>query len=390
MIYAPEAHEQLAGPDWDEAWVRDRIELIADRAEREMAADGFWAEHPRDHEEGFQIGCSLYMGAAGILWALHRFGRDHADRFAAVHERYLSGSDWPGVEPGYVMAGAGILAAWMVVGAEAGTDDRLETVVRSNAENPANELMWGSPGTMAAAIAMYRRTGDHRWASAYRESAQELIRRWLPAGDGVHLWSQDLYGETRQFVGPGHGFAGNVLSLHLGRDLLDEGVADELDRRAVATATALAVREDGMANWPPLAGKGLVANETIRTQWCHGAPGMVTSLAGIAPEDRAFTELLIKGGELTWRAGPLAKGPGLCHGTAGNGLAFLSLFDRTGDDRWLARARAFAVHALVQVEAGWEQYGVGWHSLWTGDVGVALMAESCIEPRPGMPSLDWL
>jgi len=117
---------------------------------------------------------------------------------------------------------------------------------------------------------------------------------------------------------------------------------------------------------------------------------MVTSLAGIAPDDDAFTELLVEGGELTWRAGPLAKGAGLCHGTAGNGLAFLSLLERTGDERWLARARAFAVHALMQVEAGWEQYGAGRHSLWTGDAGVALMAESCIEPRPGMPSLDWL
>lgn len=390
MIYAPEAHEQLAGPAWDAAWVRDRIELIADRTEREMRPDGLWAEHPLDYADGFSVPSGLYLGSAGNLWALHRLGRGDAARFPAVHERYLGGADWPGVEPGYLCGEAGILAAWLTVDADAGVTDRLDDVIRSNAGNPTNELLWGAPGTMAAAIAMYRRTNDERWAAAYRESAQELVRRWLPAGDGMHLWSQDLYGETRQFVGTGHGFAGNVLSLQLGRDLLDKRVADELDRRAVATATALAVREDGLANWPPLAGKGLVANETIRTQWCHGAPGMVTSLAGIAPDDDAFTGLLVEGGELTWRAGPLVKGAGLCHGTAGNGLAFLSLLDRTGDERWLARARAFAIHALVQVEAGWEQYGAGRHSLWTGDLGAALMAESCLEPRQGMPSLDWL
>ena len=34
-------------------------------------------------------------------------------------------------------------------------------------------------------------------------------------------------------------------------------------------------------------------------------------------------ELAIGGGELTWRAGPLRKGPELRHGTAGNGFAFL-------------------------------------------------------------------
>ena len=41
-------------------------------------------------------------------------------------------------------------------------------------------------------------------------------------------------------------------------------------------------------------------------------------------------------------AGPLRKGAGLCHGTAGNGCAFLALHARTGDERWLdvpARSR---------------------------------------------------
>ena len=77
---------------------------------------------------------------------------------------------------------------------------------------------------------------------------------------------------------------------------------------------------------------------------------MVASLAPLARDDDGFTELLVAGGELTWRAGPLSKGPGVCHGTAGNGFAFLKLLERTGDERWLDRARAFAVHAAEQVE----------------------------------------
>jgi len=149
------------------------------------------------------------------------------------------------------------------------------------------------------------------------------------------------------------------------------------------------VREDGLANWAPLAGADLQIRDTIRTQWCHGAPGMVASLAGLALDDAGYTRLLVEGGELTWRAGPLAKGSGLCHGTAGNGLAFLSLYDRTGDGLWLERARAFALHALEQVEREHERYGVMRHSLFTGDIGVAVMAQSCIEARAGMPTLDW-
>ena len=118
----------------------------------------------------------------------------------------------------------------------------------------------------------------------------------------------------------------------------------------------------------------------IRTQWCHGAPGIVATLAGIAPDDEAFTRLLVAGGELTWQAGPLRKGPTLCHGTAGNGLAFLALLRRTGDERWLERARRFGMHAADQVEQARAEYGRGRHSLWTGDPGVALYLRSCIDP----------
>ena len=77
------------------------------------------------------------------------------------------------------------------------------------------------------------------------------------------------------------------------------------------------------------------------------------------------------GGELTWRAGPLVKGAGLCHGTAGNGLAFLALFARTGDEIWLARARAFAMHALAQMDRRRKEHDLPWFGLWTGDLGTA-------------------
>jgi hypothetical protein len=115
---------------------------------------------------------------------------------------------------------------------------------------------------------------------------------------------------------------------------------------------------------------------------------MVTSFGPIARRDDELTELLVAGGELTWTAGPLVKGPGLCHGTAGNGYAFLWLLDRTGDERWLERARAFAMHAAAQVARARAAYGRGRYSLWTGDVGAACLLASCITADPAMPVLD--
>jgi hypothetical protein len=100
-------------------------------------------------------------------------------------------------------------------------------------------------------------------------------------------------------------------------------------------------------------------------------------------------ELLLAGAELAWRPGPpnLDKGGGICHGTAGNGYAFLAAFERTGDDRWLQRARSFAAHALDQVERLRVGRGRGRYSLFTGDVGVALYAADCLEARSAYPVL---
>ena len=119
-------------------------------------------------------------------------------------------------------------------------------------------------------------------------------------------------------------------------------------------------------------------------QWCHGAPGIVTALAGAEPGNAELTRILVAGGNLVWRAGPLRKGAGLCHGTAGNGFAFLALFHRTGDEVWLERARAFAMHAAAQVAAGG-----GRHTLWTGDIGAAVFVQRCLEASErGFPTLD--
>ena len=76
--------------------------------------------------------------------------------------------------------------------------------------------------------------------------------------------------------------------------------------------------------------------------------------------------------------GPLAKGANLCHGTAGNGYAFLALFERTGDELWLERARAFAMHAMAQVAHVRAELGRGRYTLWTGDAGTALYLADCL------------
>ena len=110
-----------------------------------------------------------------------------------------------------------------------------------------------------------------------------------------------------------------------------------------------------------------------------GEAGIVSSLAGL-PAHGDTDRLLLAGGELTWRAGALRKGLGLCHGTAGNGYALLTLHARSGDERWLARARAFGMDAAAEVTAARARHGRGRFSLFTGDIGVALFLTACLSP----------
>jgi len=115
---------------------------------------------------------------------------------------------------------------------------------------------------------------------------------------------------------------------------------------------------------------------------------MVTVFADAPFTSPALEELLIEGGRFTWAAGPLAKGSNLCHGTGGNGYAFLKLYRRTKDHLWLERARAFAMTAIAQCREARGELGRGRYSLWTGDPGFAVYLRDCLTATPRFPTAD--
>jgi hypothetical protein len=102
----------------------------------------------------------------------------------------------------------------------------------------------------------------------------------------------------------------------------------------------------------------------------------------------ALDALLLAAGEAIWCAGPLTKGANLCHGTGGNGYAFLKLYRRTGNVLWLQRARAFAMLGIAQMQADAQQYGQMHYSLWTGDPGIAIYLWHCLQGTADFPTLD--
>jgi len=397
VLYSPDRHEPLGDAAWDESRARAAITSLAARADRDFdEASGTWPMHPNDDEPGVapqQRG--VYGGTAGIIWALDQLiasghapaGRDYTATVEELDDAIQREPDEPDIPTvGFLPGRAGPLALAQRYRDDPDRAETLRTLVAGMAEHPAGEPFYGAPGMMLLAAAEVERTGDAGMAAAWGLCAAHLLATWQVHDDiGVRFWTQRfIVGREDRYVGFGHGFAGNVFALLHGPGLRAEQ-RREVERDAIATATRLAVVEEGLANWPALIDQPMETASGIRTQWCHGAAGMTAALAAVGRDDDAFGALLEAGGATTWAAGPLRDRAGLCHGTAGNAYAFLALHARTGDEVWLDRARRFAMHALAQVE----REATPWHSLFTGETGVALCLRSCLEADARFPALAW-
>lgn len=399
MLYRPEAFEPLTDGHWNADRVRGRIRAIV--ADTDQAFRGrrlFWRAHEWDCWHGTSPMKNLYVGSAGVIWALDALRRrghaettlDLADlallNLELFRQRpdFMKGMKLPEPRESALLTGETgvLLVAWRLA-PDAGLAEDIHVRVRANVDNSADEIMWGAPGTLIAAQAMLAWTGESRWRDAWNESAGVLLGR----RDAEGYWLQRMYGQELRSLTPPHGVVGNVQAL---RPLLDAASCETLERDTAAILEQTAVVEEGLANWPPRPRPELPGPDgQIRVQWCAGAPGIVTAAAEYMDE-----ELALAGAELVWRAGPpgMEKGACICHGTAGNGYAFLKVFERTGDEKWLERARRFAVHSLGQVERAAAEHGRGRYSLWTGDIGAALFAADCLDSRTAYPvidSLDW-
>jgi len=370
VLWRVEEHETLTDGEWDPAIARAAIAAIVADAEAAQR-DGAWPGHPLDDVREDELLRSLYLGAAGVIWALSKLGSS-LDCRAAITSTLARHHTSPHPDeqahpPSLFMGETGMLVVADKLGSPATDADRLRALVRANREYPTWELLYGSPGTIVAARACGL---EDEW----RDSAGLLHARWDESSD---MWTGEFAGDVQDYLGPAHGFAGNVHALR--------GYAREevLRPRVARLLSRTAIREDGLVNWPPRDRPLSEQAAKIRVQWCHGAPGIVTTLGDLMP-----LELALGGGELVWQAGPLRKGPGLCHGTAGNGFAFLRLYDLTGEARWLERARRFAVHAIEQVDRARSALGRGRYTLFTGDVGAALYLRACLGADPDFPILD--
>ena len=391
VLYESQRHEPLTHHAWAPETANAEILRIVRDVSASALPGGGWPLHPLDAESyrTKKTKWCLYGGAAGVVIGseiLRREGYPAPDlraQLPKIYENYLRAPDVDTVEPGLQLGEIGILAPAVLV--DVANDElsaRLDQCMAQTVNHEAREITSGPAGMMHAALALYRATGEDRWKERYRQGADALWRSWnRRPGNLGWLWENKIFGQNRSYYGAGHGIAGNANVLLLGADLLAGEYIEPILERTAETLDRAAVREPGMANWhasaPPFKGKLFV-------QWCHGAPGIVTALGHAprmdTPSCRIIDRLLLQASALVWHAGPLTKGASLCHGTAGNGYAFLAMYERTGEQKWLEKARKFAAHAIHQCQRDRQRFGQGRHSLMTGDAGLAVYLHHCLKP----------
>jgi hypothetical protein len=391
-------HVPLRPVAWDADVARVAIgEIIAD-ALAHFEGERFWPAHPSDDDVEDGNG-TVYIGAAGMLWALDALRRRGSamDRdFSPVHAPLLARTK-AGMEQfgpygklGSLLLGdLGTALVLMRLAPSPASSAIVEARCRANDHFPVRELMWGLPGSMLAAVHMAEITGNMQpWQSIFSVQAIRLLADLQDTAHGP-IWVQDLYGSHEPLLGAVHGYASNMVPLLRGWQWLDAVQRQRIAEVVPSTLAANACRSAAGVNWPDVAG-AQDQKPSHLCQHCHGAPGMVTTLADAPFASPEFDKLLLEGGRYTWEAGPLAKGSNLCHGTAGNGYAFLKLYARTKDHVWIDRARAFAMTAIAQVREEREKLGRGRFTLWTGDVGVAIYLDDCLAGRGAFPTVDIL
>lgn len=302
MLFIPDRHEALRGEPWSDAAVRAAIGRIAESACAAFDPGTLWPVHPRDRDDkaGELPMASLYMGAAGVIWALRQLARDGLADLAIdfgptiatlldVGRRFNAAAEIDA--PSYLLGDAGVLLLQWNELRDATAADALFTLAEGNLHNPTLEALRGSPGTLIAVLHMIDDLASEpeqqrRWVDLLQRGAAILfdqmhaVRHSRHPDTEVWLWTQDMYGKEWDHLGAGHGFAGNVYPILRGARWLDADLVGRFEERSLQTLSVSATRDGKAANWQPVFDPGITGRpEKPLMQDCHGAPGIVCRLA---------------------------------------------------------------------------------------------------------------
>lgn len=368
---------------------------------------GKWTRRARSCDGG------MYVGLTGLAYTLHRLScvpqlaheRDRllesAKEMLPVMNYYISRHRVD--VNAFIIGNPGTFAANAVIQKELGNMEECQANLDKFAaiaekllpvdflDCGGDEYLVGRAGYYAG-ILYLRRYFDKKFIE--EEPLFTMLDASVEAGQkysAEHKCSVPLmyhYYET-QYLGAVHG-ASSVFTMMLcfPEWLAKRPEAKELLRKSVDALTDLqqpngnfpaSMDEVGVSRSKILDYKGRPKDELVH--WCHGAPGFVHMLgkAYLVFGDQKFLDAALKCGEITWEKGLLTKGPGICHGIAGSGYVFLTLYRLTKDKKHLHRAVQF-YHFLYSEAFKDARTPDNPYSLFEGVAGAACFNTDLLKP----------
>ncbi|MFJ9434006.1 class IV lanthionine synthetase LanL [Streptomyces sp. NPDC101490] len=295
--------------------------------------------------------CTVQQGAAGVLAVLTRYyeltqdprlpevlstaGRWIADRAPVTRP----------TRPGLHFGGRG--TAWALFDAGRALDDRkltdhaLALALAPQEATLSHDITHGAAGSGMAALHLWHRTGDPRFAELASDAADRLVAAALHEDAGAG-WAvpAEVGSEERgkRYLGFAHGSSGIGAFLLAASEVTGRAEHRDLAVAAGDLLVAHTVRVGETAQWPAQA-----SDVPTAPYWCHGSAGIGTFLMRLwrATGDDRYGDLARRGaGAVTERASRAALTQ--CHGLAGNGDYLLDLAETTGDPAYRAMAEELA------------------------------------------------
>ncbi|MEO1085392.1 MAG: type 2 lanthipeptide synthetase LanM, partial [Acidobacteriota bacterium] len=257
---------------------------------------------------------------------------------------------------------------------------------------PADDIIGGAAGAIAALLALHRVTASTRLVEIARRCADHLLSRARTMEQGLG-WAEE---EGLALAGFSHGSSGYALVLLALADACHHAPYAEAARETLRYERTLFSEAHG--NWHDLRGKQSLQEavdlQSFMVAWCHGAPGI--GLARLAmlpfldtPETRHDLTAALA---TTLRLG-FGGNHSVCHGDLGN-LELILEAGRVLDDPAL---RQKAAHIAASILASSRQHGwmcgvpmsVETPGFMTGlaGIGYQLLRLACPERLPSVLSL---
>jgi len=261
---------------------------------------------------------------------------------------------------GFLLGRAGLMAVAAVFGKEVNDNDAQEKCINEyvNAAKICKPIDFFKPGGDEMLVGRAGYLCGALWLQ------QKLGYQPVPRNDLKEIWnviieSGQIYSNSHkspcplmysyygtEYLGAAHGVSGIIQMLLAFPVFLQENpTAEELIKRTLDFYLTL---QDEKGNFPCDMGdvNSRRRGENNLVHWCHGAPGALYMFAKayLYYGDQKYLDACLKCGDIVWERGLLKKGPGICHGVAGNGYVFLILHRLLDckDEKHLYRAYRFA------------------------------------------------